>query len=333
MDDGSAQDWLLSPHLRQRRTAPRSCIGALAAAAMIAHWFISDLVPRRGTRYALIAALAGIAMTLAANFAVAGRLAWTPGGYGIVFGRMLQDGIVDRYLEDHCHEMPLKLCPFRHQLPHDANVFLWGNSVFDQLGRFAGLGDEMRTIVLGSLLEYPKLQALMAIRAATRQLVSVSTGEGIVTTIWHTYGIIERYASSVVPPMRAARQQHGELRFDAINLLHVPIALFSMALLPIILLIIRSRETATQCGGSLCATVIVALLLNSFVCGALSNPHNRYGARLIWLAPLTIGLAWLSMRKRWSSIELMPSGAPDSTATTLGLEEPATLLAGAADGE
>ena len=101
-------------------------IGALAAAAMIARWFVSDLVPRRGTRYALIAALAGIAMTLAANFAVAGRLAWTPGGYGIVFGRMLQDGIVDRYLEDHCREMPLKLCPFRHQLPHDADAFLWG---------------------------------------------------------------------------------------------------------------------------------------------------------------------------------------------------------------
>jgi hypothetical protein len=88
-------------------------------------WFVNDLVPHRGIWYALIAALAGIAMTLAANFAVVGRLAWTPGGYGIVFGRMLQDGIVDRYLDDHCHEMRLKLCPFHHQLPHDANAFLW----------------------------------------------------------------------------------------------------------------------------------------------------------------------------------------------------------------
>ncbi len=309
-------------------------IGALAVAAMITHWFASDLVPPRGMRYALIAALAGIATTLAANFAVAGRLAWTPGGYGIVFSRMLQDGLVDRYLEDHCREMPLKLCPFRHQLPHDADAFLWGKSVFDQLGRFDGLGDEMRTIVLGSLLEYPKLQAVMAIRAAARQLVSVSTGEGIVTTIWHTYGIIERYTPSVFPDMRAARQQNGELHFHAVNLLHVPIALCSMALLPIILLIIRSRKTAAQCG-ALCASVIVAILLNSFVCGALSNPHDRYGARLIWLASLTIGLAWLSMRKRWLSTELMPAGFADSitTAKTPGLEEPATLLAGTADTE
>ena len=38
------------------------------------------------------------AMLLSANFALSGQLAWTPGGYGVAFGRMLQDGIVARYL-------------------------------------------------------------------------------------------------------------------------------------------------------------------------------------------------------------------------------------------
>ena len=44
----------------------------------------------------------GAAMLLAANFALSGQLAWTPGGFGIAFGRMLQDGIVKRFLDDHC---------------------------------------------------------------------------------------------------------------------------------------------------------------------------------------------------------------------------------------
>jgi hypothetical protein len=275
-------------------------IGALAAAALIAHRFATDLVPYRGTWYALITAMAGIAMTLAANFAVAGRLAWTPGGYGIVFGRMLQDGIVERYLEDHCREMPLKLCPFRHQLPHDANAFLWGKSVFDQLGRFDGLGDELRTIVLGSLREYPTLQAKTAIRAAARQLVRVSTGEGVVTTLWHTYGIMERYTPSVIPTMRAARQQHGEINFRAINFVQVPIALFSMVLLPAIIGLSRRRADFARFG-LLAGTTMAALLINAIVCGALSNPHDRYGARLIWLAPLTIGLGLLFGLRRGNS--------------------------------
>jgi hypothetical protein len=272
-------------------------IGALAATAVMAHWFAGELVPRRGARYALIVALAGIAMTLAANFAVVGRLAWTPGGYGIVFGRMLQDGIVDRYLEDHCHEMSLKLCPFRDQLPRDPNAFLWGKSVFDQLGRFDGLGDEMRTIVLGSLREYPALQAVTAMRAAGRQLILVSTGDGVVTTLWHTYGIMERYTPSVVAAMRAARQQHGELHFHMINRVQVPIALVSMAILPALIALWRNCRAFARFG-LLAATTMTALLINAFLCGALSNPHDRYGARLIWLAPLTIGLGLLFWLRR-----------------------------------
>lgn len=268
-------------------------IGALALAATLARCLRGDLVPPGGLRYALIAAVLGVATTLAANFAVAGRVAWTPGGHAILFGRMLQDGIVDRYLQDHCREMPLKLCPFRRQLPRDADAFLWSDSVFDRLGRFSGLDDEMRTIVLGSLRDYPALQVVTAIRATARQLVRVGTGEGVVNSIWHSYGIMNRYTPSVVPAMRAARQQHGELHFDAINLVHVPIALLAMALLPALIVLGRRRAALARLG-LLAGTVTVALLINAFVCGALSNPHNRYGARLAWIVPLTIGLVPLA---------------------------------------
>ena len=55
-------------------------------------------------------------MLLAANFVLSGQLAWTPGGYGIAFGRMLEDGIVKRYLDGHCPDARLKLCPYRNEL-------------------------------------------------------------------------------------------------------------------------------------------------------------------------------------------------------------------------
>jgi hypothetical protein len=41
----------------------------------------------------------------------------------------------------------------------------------------------------------------------------------------------------------------------------------------------------------LACTVALALMANAFVCGALSNPHDRYGARMVWLAVLVILLA------------------------------------------
>ena len=61
---------------------------------------------------------------------------------------MLQDGIVNRYLDDHCPDEKLKLCPYRAELPRNADAWFWGNPVFIKLGRFAGLGDEMGRIVL-----------------------------------------------------------------------------------------------------------------------------------------------------------------------------------------
>ncbi|MBK0583215.1 hypothetical protein GZ057_27955, partial [Klebsiella pneumoniae] len=81
----------------------------------------------------------GAAMLLAANFALSGSLAWTPGGIGVAFGRMLQDGIVAQYLRDHCAKENLKLCPYRDELPPTADDFLWGHSMFNTLGRFQGL--------------------------------------------------------------------------------------------------------------------------------------------------------------------------------------------------
>jgi len=40
--------------------------------------------------------------------------------------------------------------------------------------------------------------------------------------------------------------------------------------------------------GRLASAVVLAILANAFVCGALSNPHDRYGARMAWLAPFVL---------------------------------------------
>jgi hypothetical protein len=109
-------------------------------------------------------------------------------------------------------------------------------------------------------------------------------------TIWHTYGIMQRYTPNVVPSMQAARQQTGRLSFETVNTIHVLTAFLSMAALPIIL-VAGLRTQAWSDLVLLVATVAVALLGNAFICGALSNPHNRYGARLIWLATLVVILA------------------------------------------
>jgi hypothetical protein len=265
---------------------------ALTMAATLVSWLSAKLVPRAALAHGIAALVLSAVMLLAGNYIVARQIAWTPGGYGIAFARMLQDGIVTRYLNDHCPDPRLKLCPYRNELPRDADDFLWGQSVFDQLGRFAGLDDEMRTIVLGSLRDYPAMQIETALIATAKQLVAVGTGEGVRTDLWHTHGIIMRYMPALVPAMQASRQEHGELKFKAINEIHEPVAWLAMALLPLLIVLgFRSGDFADL--GRLATTVVLALLANAVFCGVISNPHDRYGSRMVWIALFAVALtAW-----------------------------------------
>jgi hypothetical protein len=270
---------------------------ALLIAATLVALFSRRLAPLVGVASGFAAVALGAVMLIAANYAVAGQPAWTPGGVAIPFGRMLQTGIVKRYLDDHCPDPRLKLCAHRSELPDDADVFFWGESVFDQLGRFQGMDEEMHTIVFESLADYPWLQIKAAVAGIVEQLLSVRTGYGVNTEIWHTYGMIERFAPSAVPAMRAARQQKGELDFTALDRLHVPVAWSAMLLLVGVIALWAWRARIGEFD-VLATTVALAILANAFVCGALSNPHDRYGARIAWLAPFVLMLfPWRARRR------------------------------------
>ena len=260
----------------------------------------------------------GALLLLSANYLTSGRIAWTPGGVALSFGRMLQDGIVARYLDQHCPDKRLRLCAHRHELPTDADAFFWGGNgtVFNRLGRFTGLDDEMGLIVVESLRTYPARQVRAAAVATLRQLVRVSTGEGVVNTAWHSYTIVANFTPHAAPAMRAARQQRGELEFTSINDIQRPLALAAMLLLVPLMLWGAQRQSMSDLG-RLATTTACALLANAMVCGIFSNPHDRYGARLAWLAPLVVGLAALRLYEQRkdadAALPVRSAVAPGST--------------------
>jgi hypothetical protein len=271
----------------------------LVAAGLVFALFDRRLVPLMGVGRGALSLALGAGLLFSMNYVVAGRLAWTPGGIALMFGRMLNEGIAQRYLTEHCPDPRFKFCDHISELPNDADVFFWGEGLFDQLGRFKAMNGEMATIVVESLAAYPWLQIKGAVVATARQLVMVNTGYGVNTEVWHTYGMIGRYAPQMEPAMNVAHQQLYDLNFTAMNRVHVPAAYLAMLLLLGIIALRQERLTDLK---PLACTVALALLANAFVCGALSNPHDRYGARMVWLAVLVILLApWHTNSKRGSN--------------------------------
>jgi hypothetical protein len=294
----------------------------LCCLGWIARPFLRGRISVSGLTQGSLTIVAGAALLLSTNFALSGKLAWTPGGYGVAFGRMLQDGIVAQYLRDHCPKQNFKLCPYRGQLPATADQFLWGDSMFNTLGRFQGLNDEMGTIVLHSLREYPAWQAEAALTGTLQQLGKVATGEGVGVWLGHTYGIIERFLPAQVKPMRAAKQQRWHFDFTAINRVHVPVALASMLLAAILFghgLLRRPFDDLTLLAGA----VTSAALGNAFVCAVISGPHDRYGARMAWLATAVVLIA---------AIRHFTSGARDPSLPTRQEVGDAALVDLVADG-
>jgi hypothetical protein len=140
----------------------------------------------------------------------------------------------------------------------------------------------------------------LALAATAHQLTRIASGEGVESTIWHTYWAIEKFAPAASAGMHAARQQRGEIGFAAINRIHRPVAFASILLLLATVLLGLRREAVADLG-ILAGTATAALLANSFVCGVLSNTHGRYGVRLIWIAPLVVTLLLCRLYSRHKS--------------------------------
>jgi len=282
---------------------------ALLATALALQLWRGAFIPRAALRQGGLAILLAILLVPSAGWVFTGNFAWTPGGAGFVFSRLVQDGIAHRYLADNCPDPKLKLCQVRHALPHTADDFLWhqgDRGPFAHIGGFEGGGDEMKRIVLDSVIQYPGLHLWTAIKSSALQLSRVRTGDGVVHDIGFTYGVLDEDAPEMKSAMNASLQRQGKLKaiFDGFNRVHEPFTLMSMALLPLLLLLAWRRGSMRDTDW-LATTILVALLANAFVMGVLSNPNHRYGARVAWMAPLVwsvLFLQFLVLSRSWRGI-------------------------------
>jgi predicted permease len=90
--------------------------------------------------------------------------------------------------------------------------------------------------------------------------------------------------------MKAARQQRGTLSFEAINVWQRPLAWLAELLLPLIAFT-ALRQARTRDVGEFASFMALAIFGNAAVFGLFATAHNRYGARIIWLAAFAAALA------------------------------------------
>jgi hypothetical protein len=122
-----------------------------------------------------------------------------------------------------------------------------------------------------------------------RQFFSFRTGDGIEAQTWPMFWIMETFLPEQYATFRAAPQQKDEINFRWLNGLHVPLGLAALAVLAAYVAAGGWRRRFDVMA-ILPAYLLVALLGNAFICGVLSNPHDRYQSRMLWVVPFTLAL-------------------------------------------
>jgi len=244
----------------------------------------------------------------------------SPNGYSFLLARFLADGPAKHYLRDHCPEKNYSLCAYLDQIPSNSDEFLWSTeSPFRKVGWINGYRREGQEIVKETILHYPISIIENAFRNMVIQLPMINNWYGIVSykDRVHPTQDIRKYYPADFYAYVTSRQSLNQLPLGAFNHLHRKVIRYSLPIAVLMLVIFLNRRKHLPV--ILLVSIVCAYLLSSFVTGALSIPHNRYGSRLIWLFPffsivsvIHVIAPWtnakrLALRMIWKNKDKMPS--------------------------
>ncbi|HZL32331.1 MAG TPA: hypothetical protein VFC54_14895 [Pseudolabrys sp.] len=277
------------------------CVGiviALFILMRVARRITLPALPKLRLKFAAASVAAGIALCPISNLVLTGSFAFTPGGTTFLFGRLIEDGIIARYLEDQCPDSTIRLCAYQSKLPALADDWLWGNSPLYELGGWEGYEPEEKRIINATLLRYPLVHITSAVKATLAQFASFAT-EISLDDNEPTFNSFREFIPQFLPALMSARQQAERFDVAPLNWLYVPVAGFAVAGLVLALAFRRRLRVAPQ-PAALCLIILLALAGNAAICGVFSHPVDRYQSRLVLLAPFAVAIL---LARRWSAAQ------------------------------
>ncbi|MBL8532067.1 MAG: hypothetical protein JNK94_10060 [Hyphomonadaceae bacterium] len=266
--------------------------------------------PARGVIASLAAAIVGAVALNSAYAAMVERITGHQlGSAPYLTARLIGDGTGARYLRERCAGSTLVTCAFATDNYHDHNDFLWGGSgaahnfVSAPPEVQRALAEEQAHFVVAVAAAYPLQQAGASIANAFSQFFAAGVAEidhgalrmvrepafvhsSVIAATPNTAACVASPAACAHRPPIAGAWQYLVLIANGVSAL----ALIGLA----------GFWAARRWGGdgqalaqadrlfAVCVLIVLALVANAAICGVLAGAHDRYQARIAWLAPLLL---------------------------------------------
>ena len=215
-----------------------------------------------------------------------------------LLARFVGDGTAKDFLQARCPEKRYELCRYANLMPMSENQFLWGDANRSVMGAAnkaerERIAAEAPEIERGIVRMFPVRQSILAVKNIVTQFFDVGV---------RSYELGPTLdEDKPVTPLHQTIAQYVRRHVDQANtLLNVEssviaaaywIALFFCAAA----ILMRKASYSEQPELQLVVILLIGLVANAMVFGAISGVFDRYQGRLAWL-PL-LGLAMLLMRR------------------------------------
>lgn len=284
------------------RSWPLHLLGIFVIASHLTHLVIAAaclsavaLVRPRALPRLAIPVVGALALLFATNVIGHGRAGISPFGAVFALARLVEDGPARDHIHNVCPQADYRLCAWVGRLPPVADQFLWSpeGPVWTTPGGPIALAEEAGRIVRATMREYPLEVAQAAFSNTFKQLITLRLDE-VIGDYWLNEAVGLRlrahYPAAEEARFQAAAQRHDRLRPIAApwNWPQMAAVIIAALLCPLVFFL-----RAPPALRALTGMILLGILANAFATGALSGPHDRYGARMAWLLLLP-PLLWLA---------------------------------------
>jgi hypothetical protein len=244
-------------------------------------------------KYAFLGATIFVALFGEAAFSIAVKhqTGFAPVRPPFLSARIIDDGPGYVFLTHRCPaEKRLAVCAFLDRLPVHSDTFLWAAG---DNGVFSASPSTTKRLLSAQDTEIFTRSFLFA-PASFADAMAANVFEQTTRNGLEEFNGVITDPKKLTPAMNAhaaaTRATSGTMPVRPLGALFLAGFLLALAAIAVLCAMRRRLPGVTQQSVRFCALVIAGVAIDVVVCAAFSTPHDRYFARVMWLAPFTASL-------------------------------------------